>query len=121
MSNLSRVVKRVARFQNRLPVVQMPQYPILLKPGDVANLPEQRINDLQTRPHHLFIVQIVDERNRTAARFAQRFGDRGREIHSSDWCGAQFSTPVSHRDDPKNCNLGFDSRKTMERSVLVAA
>src|SRR5437870_12745969 len=98
----------------------MPQYPILLKPGDVANLPEQRIIDLQTRPHHLFIVQIVDERNRTAARFAQRFGDRGREMHSSDWCGAKVTTPVRHRDDPKHCNLGFDSKKTREQSESVA-
>src|SRR2546428_9782123 len=102
MSNLSRVVKRVALFQNRWPAVQMPQNPILLKPRNVANLPEQRINDLQTRPHHLFIVQIVDERNRTAARLAQRFGDRGRGNHSSHLFGGPLYTPISPPDDPQD-------------------
>jgi hypothetical protein len=39
----------------------MSQNPFLLEPGDVADLPEQGIDNGHLRPHELIIIQISDQ------------------------------------------------------------
>ena len=47
-------------LQDRSLTAQVAQRPKFLEPGDMADLPERRIDDRQARADHLAIVEIAD-------------------------------------------------------------
>jgi hypothetical protein len=55
MRDPGRVVERVTVWQYRRAAIQVSQHPILLKPGDVADFPQQRINYAEPRSYQLLV------------------------------------------------------------------
>jgi len=73
MGHARGVVKSIATIEHRLSMVQMTQGPILLKPGNVSNLPAQRINYTQARADQLVIVQVSSEGERPFSNLLEEF------------------------------------------------
>src|SRR5262245_32624482 len=70
MRDISGIINLVAVFDDRLLLFQMAQYPKFLKPADVPDLPERRIDDSDARADELFVVETSDEIERASAEFA---------------------------------------------------
>ncbi len=64
--NGDRVVEGIGVAANRGLAVPSAD-PLLLEPGDVADLPEERIDDGQARPHQLIVGQVGDQVDGAAA------------------------------------------------------
>src|SRR5262245_388209 len=62
-----RVIQLVCVRPNGWLVEQMPQYPLLLKPRDVTDLPKERVDDPQSRSHELFVAQVSNQTDRLLA------------------------------------------------------
>ena len=73
MGHARGVVKSIATIEHRRSMVQMTQGPILLKPGNVSNLPARRINYTQARADQLVIVQVSSEGERPFSNLLEEF------------------------------------------------
>ena len=58
MSDLGRIVERIPITSNGILLVQVAKRPPLLKPGQMTNFPEKRIDDAHSGTHELLIGEI---------------------------------------------------------------
>src|SRR5438105_9540214 len=61
MGHRRRIIERIAPRMNGCLFAGVAQYPLLLEPCDVANLPEQGIDDGQARTNELTIREVRDK------------------------------------------------------------
>ena len=66
MVHRGRVVERVACRQQGVRSGCVAQDPVLLEPGDVADLPEKGIEDLELRDAELLVGEIVEDLQRAS-------------------------------------------------------
>src|SRR5262245_25733355 len=59
----------------------MAEYPLLAKPGQMAHLPQEWIDDGQVRPEKLVLVEIAEQLQRALARVNDGLGESGLGNH----------------------------------------
>ena len=67
MRHRGRIPERIRVRPDGLQIAQVPQGPAFLKPRDVAQLPNQRIDDVHARHAHLLVGEIGHQRERALA------------------------------------------------------
>jgi hypothetical protein len=79
------IVETISILEQRFFASDMAQHPVLLEPGDMPDLPEQRIHDRQARTDQLLVAQIRHERERSFTGIGQRLRQicRG-HVHGPD-------------------------------------
>ena len=87
MGDLHGIIKRVGVLDEGLAPVEAAQYEELVKPRDMTDFPQKRIDDGEPRPHKLVDVEAVDQR----AGAPMRIVEGGDEIGNGDGPGG-FNT-----------------------------
>ncbi len=72
MRDCRRVVELIPVLEHRSMPQRLSERPTFLKPGDVSNLPEQWVDDLQPRAEELLVREILHECEGVPARIPDR-------------------------------------------------
>ena len=78
-----RVVQSISLVEDWPFPPQMPQRPLLLKPGDVPDLPQQWIDDLQARPEKLLVLEVGEQIVRAPPRISQHAAELSGRYHKN--------------------------------------
>ena len=111
------IVERMAVVQQRRFAVHALQDEVLVEPCDMPDLPTHRVDDAQSRPHELFVVEILDELPGTRIRIVDvRFEGRGRDLRDGGNPGGNEYRAVAREiaDDQ-----GMDPREETALNISV--
>src|SRR5215475_14213115 len=114
VGDIERVVDPVRARQERGHTVEMAQDPVFLKPADMTDLPDRRLDEMLFRPEHLSLRESLRELELDFARIEEQvsegLGGRGREVgvghhRPCQWpeytpVGKSLGTSVSRRRRP---------------------